>query len=232
VFEPGQQVLVLLPVPGQPLSVMYHGPYVVTKLTSEVDYLIYMPVSARPQYQECYKSNIKCVPNNMEKYISFTIDNLKFIDSFQFLSAGLDKLAAILKSDEFEHTRLHIPVDKVHLMIRKGTFCYDYWDGPEKALESRLPPRDAFFSQLKQEAMNEEDYQHAQNVWTAFELESLGQYHDLYLKTDTLIFADVFERFRTSSIKLYRLDPCHYLSTPGLSWETVFAMLNDLPPII
>lgn len=168
--------------------------------------------------------DIKCVPNNMEKYISFTIDNLKFIDSFQFLSAGLDKLAAILKSDEFEHTRLHIPVDKVHLMIRKGTFCYDYWDGPEKALESRLPPRDAFFSQLKQEAVNEKDYQHAQNVWTAFELESLGQYHDLYLKTDTLILADVFGRFRTSSIKLYRLDPCHYLSTPGLSWDAMLLM--------
>ena len=63
----------------------------------------------------------------MERYLSFTIDNLRFIDLFQFVNASLDKLASNLHQEDFSHTRLHTPRDKLQLMIRKGVFCYDYW---------------------------------------------------------------------------------------------------------
>ena len=170
------------------------------------------------------KGNITCIPNNMERYLSFTIDNLRFIDSFQFMSASLDKLASNLRQEDFTHTRLHTPRDKLQLMIRKGVFCYDYWDGPDKANENQLPSRESFYSRLKEENITEDDYAHAQKVWAEFELQSLGEYHDLYLKTDVLILADVFEKFRNVCMKHYSLDACHYFSSPGLAWDAMLKM--------
>ena len=81
------------------------------------------------------------------------------------------------------------------MIIRKGLFCYDYWDYPQKACETKLLPREAFYSHLKKEHVTEEDYQHAQKMWTSIELKTLGEYHDLYLKTDVLVLSDVFENF-------------------------------------
>ena len=92
------------------------------------------------------KGNVTCIPNNMERYMSFTIDNLWFLDCFQFMSASLYKLASNLKQENFVHSRRHTPVDKFHLISRKGVFCYDYWDGPDKASEASLPPRQSFYS--------------------------------------------------------------------------------------
>ena len=149
---------------------------------------------------------------------------MRFIDSFQFMSASLDKLASNLRQEDFTHTRLHTPRDKLQLMIRKGVFCYDYWDGPDKANENQLPSRESFYSRLKEENITEDDYAHAQKVWAEFELQSLGEYHDLYLKTDVLILADVFEKFRTVCMKHYSLDACHYFSSPGLAWDAMLKM--------
>ena len=70
--------------------------------------------------------NIQCIPTNMERYISFTIGNLRFIDSFQFMAESLDKLSSNLKRDNFKHTDLQFPVDKLHLLLCKGVFPYEY----------------------------------------------------------------------------------------------------------
>ena len=70
---------------------------------------------------------------------------------------------------------------------------------------------------LSDEHISDEDYKHAQNVWNAFNLESMGQYHNLYLKSDALLLADVFEKFRKTCLRYYKLDPCHYFTSPGLS---------------
>ena len=172
------------------------------------------------------KDNMSCIPNNTERYLSFTIDNLRFIDSCQFLNASLDSLATNLKENDFVHSRRHTPIEKFHLITRKGVFCYDYWDGPDKASESSLPPPEAFYSRLKEEGITDEEYRHAQRVWTEFQLQTLGDYHDLYLKTDTLVLADVFETFRSTCLQQYRLDACHYFSSPGLSWDAMLKMTN------
>ena len=71
--------------------------------------------------------------------------------------------------------------------------------------------------------ISEEDYSHAKDVWSTFELRNMGDYHDLYLESDIILLADVFENFRTTCLLYYGLDPCHYFSSPGLSWD---AMLN------
>lgn len=173
------------------------------------------------------KETVSCIPTNTQSYMSVSIGQLRFIDSLQFTNASLDKLSSTLnKTDEFTHTRRHMPDDKVHLMLRKGVFCYDYWDSPEKANETNLPSRDKFFSRLTQEDITVEDYEHANVVWNAFQLQNLGEYHDLYLKTDVLILADVFEAFRKMCLTYYKLDAAHFYSAPGLAWESMLKMTD------
>ena len=172
------------------------------------------------------KGNINCIPNNMERYLSFSIDNLRFIDSLQFMNASLDKLSSNLSFDEFIHIRRHSFPDGVHLLLRKGVFPYEYWDGPDKMNESHLPEKKAFFSNLSGDDISDEDYQHAQQVWRTFNLQTLGEYHDLYLKTDVLLLADVSENFRKVCLNNYHLDPAHYYSAPGLAWDGMLKMTN------
>ena len=77
------------------------------------------------------------------------------------------------------------------------------------------------FSLLKDCGISEKEYQRACDVWKVFEIKHLRQYHDLYLKTNVLLLCDVFERFISVCLKDYGLDPCHYFSSPGLSWDSM-----------
>ena len=96
-------------------------------------------------------------------------------------------------------------------------------DSFEKFSQNKLPNKSNFFSSLKDECISEKDYQRANNIWNAFKMNSMGDYHDLYLKTDVLLLADVFGRFIKMFLDYYVLDHCHYFSSPGISWD---AMLN------
>ena len=69
--------------------------------------------------------------------------------------------------------------------------------------------------------ISDEDYKHWQAVWEAFSCTTLGDYHDLYLRTDVLLLADVFENFRRMCLHQYKLDPAHYYTSPGLSWDAL-----------
>ena len=88
----------------------------------------------------------------------------------------------------------------------------------EKLKETKLPPREAFYSRLNDEGISDEDYEHARKVWGTFEMKNLD-YHNLYNQVDVLLFADVFENFRDICIKNYKLDPAHYYTAPGLAWD-------------
>ena len=90
--------------------------------------------------------------------------------------------------------------------------------------ETQLPPKESFYSTLTEEYIKEDEYAHAQNVWQKFEIENLKQYHDLYLMTDTLLLADVFEQFRDMCLKNYELDPVHSYTAPGLTWKAALKM--------
>ena len=100
-------------------------------------------------------------------------------------------------------------------MTSKGVYPYDYMDSFDKLNETKLPSKDNFFSIMNNEHMSEEDYKHAENVWNTFSLENIGQYHNLFLKSDILILADVFENFRKICMQYYKLDPCHYFTFLG-----------------
>ena len=86
--------------------------------------------------------------------------------------------------------------------------------------------QDKFYSGLSQEGITDDDYQHAQEVWTTFDCQTIGDYHDLYLRTDVLLLADVFENFRKTAMATYGLDPAHYLTLPGYSWDCLLKLTN------
>ena len=76
------------------------------------------------------------------------------------------------------------------------------------------------------EDIDEIDYRHGNNVFKSFKLENLSDYHDLYVKSDTLLLADVFENFRDMCLKEYELDPAHFVSLPGLAWQACLKKTN------
>ena len=111
-------------------------------------------------------------------------------------------------------------------MLRKGVYPYEYADTWEKFSEISLPSKKYFYSNLNMEDISNIDYRHANNVFKVFKLEHLGNYHDLYVQSDTLLLADVFNNFRVMCIKEYELDPAHLLSLPGLAWQECLKKTN------
>ena len=171
--------------------------------------------------------NINAIPNNMEKYMAFMLGNhLTFIDSFQFMSSSLEKLVSNLPKEVLKYTSQRFKGNKFDLMIRKGVYPYDYMDSFKKFKDTTLPYKDEFYSLLHNEHISDEDYQHAKNVWKMFSIKNMGEYHDLYLQSDILLLSDVFENFRKTCLEYYKLDPCHYFTSPGLSWDAILKMTN------
>ena len=173
------------------------------------------------------KMEINAIPNNMEKYMAFMLGNhLTFIDSFQFMSSSLDKLVSNLPAEALKYTNKRFQKEKFKLMTRKGIYPYDFMDSFEKFNKTELPNKEEFYSILNNEHITNEDYCHAQKVWNTFQLQTMGEYHNLYLKSDILLLADVFENFRKTCIQYYKLDPCHYFTSPGLSWDAMLKMTD------
>ena len=167
--------------------------------------------------------NINIIPNNMEKYLAIMLGkHLTFIDSFQFMSSSLDRLVSNLPKESFKYTSKRFK-SKLDLMTRKGVYPYDYMDSFDKFNE-QLPTKEDFFSILNNEHITDEDYNHALEVWKTFNIKNMGEYHDLYLTSDILLLADVFENFRKTCLEYYKLDPCHYFSSPGLAWDAMLKM--------
>ena len=176
--------------------------------------------------EECHM-NINCIPNNMEKYLAFMLGNhLVFLDSLQFMNSSLDNLIKNLPDEAFKYTKQEFEKEQFNLMKQKGIYPYDHMDSFDRFNETKLPVQQDFYSILNNEHISDEQYKHAQNVWNTFNLKTMGDYHDLYLKSDILLLADVFENFRKTCLQYYQLDPCHYFTSPGLSWDAMLKMTD------
>ena len=103
-------------------------------------------------------------------------------------------------------------LEKFVLLLRKDVYLYEYMDSWEKFEETSLPVKKDCYNKLSSTDISDYDYEHAKKVWDVFEIKNMGEYHDLYIKTDTLLLADVFENFRNKCIKTYELDPLHFVS--------------------
>ena len=117
-------------------------------------------------------------------------------------------------------------LNKFILLLRKGVYPYEYMDNWERFNETSLPSKESFYSNLNMEDIDDIDYRHGNNVFKKFKLNNLGDYHDLYVQSDTLLLADVFENFRDMCLKEYELDPAHFLSLPGLAWQACLKKTN------
>jgi len=111
-------------------------------------------------------------------------------------------------------------------MSKKGVYPYDYMDSFEKFNETKLPTKEAFYSILNDQHISDDDYEHAKKVWRGFQLKNMGEYHDLFLISDNLLLVDVFENFRKTCLEYYKLDPAHYFTSSGLSWDAMLKMTD------
>ena len=105
------------------------------------------------------------------------------------------------------------------LLLRKGVYPYEYMDDWDRFNEEKLPNKSDFYSSLNMEDISEIDYRHTLKVFNKFNIKNLGEYHDLYVHSDTILLADVFESFRNLCLNTYKLDPAYFLSLPGLAWQ-------------
>ena len=166
------------------------------------------------------RGEIKCIPTNTEKYISFSLGNLRFIDSLNFMQSSLDKL--VKGSEEFPIMQnIVAEEDKWQLLLKEGIYPYEYMDSFERFDDAKLPEKEKFYSSLSGKGITDEEYTHAHEVWAKFGCWTMGEYLDLYVSTDVLLLADVFENFRKVCQEKYGLDPAHYYSAPGLSWDAL-----------
>ena len=121
----------------------------------------------------------------------------------------------------FNHTSRFWGRDENFCLIRKGVYTYEYMDAWEKFEETSLPPKDAFYSRLNMKGISDQDYEHPHQIWTITEKKALGCYHNTYLKTDVLLLADVFETFRNTCLKNYKLVQAHSHTATGLAWQAL-----------
>ena len=117
-------------------------------------------------------------------------------------------------------------LNKFILLLRKRVYPYEYMDNWERFNETSLSTKKSFYSNLNMENIEDIDYRHGNNVFKIFKLKNLGEYHDLYVQSDTLLLADVFENFRNKCLEIYELDSAHFLSLPGLAWQACLKKTN------
>ena len=183
------------------------------------------------------KENIDCIPYNEEKYLTFSktiktgqYTNKKgevkdkyfkivFKDSLKFMSSSLGALVNNLPKDAFKNLLKYFTPKQAEILKQKGFYPYEYMDKEEKFNDTKLPPREVFYSKLSGKGITEKDYKHACNVWNSFKMKTFKEYHELYNITDVLLLADVFENFRDICLKNYGLDPVYYFTAPGLAWD-------------
>ena len=184
------------------------------------------------------KAKMGVIAKNKEDYITFLINvevdkyinkdgeehskeiELRFIVSFKFMSSSLDSLVNNLAcgNNKFFGFKDYNE-SQYKLLIRKGIYPYEYMDDWDKYREIVLPPKEAFYSKLNMAGVTKEDCEHANRVWVEFGINNLEEYHDLYLKVDVILLANVFEAFRKVCLDNYGLDPAHFYVAPELAWK-------------
>ncbi|KAJ8980518.1 hypothetical protein NQ317_007938 [Molorchus minor] len=140
----------------------------------------------------------------------------------QFMGCSLDQLASTLVDENFKDLKQEfsdLEVGKLKLLMRKGVFFYDYLDKIERLDETELPDIEHFYNKLNDMNIDETDYAHEQLIWQTFNRQTLGEYSDLYMKTDIMLLTSVFETFRETCHKTYKIDPGRHFTLPGYTWD-------------
>ena len=153
------------------------------------------------------------------------------------MNSSLDKVVKNLSDKDFKYLIEEFGSENVELLKQKGAYPYEYMNNFERFNEEKLPAKNFFYSSIKDRKIGDDgkisdnqidvnDYLTFKKTWDKFTVENMGDYHDHYLKKDVLLLAYVFEKFIDICLKYYGLDPCHYFSCPGLSWNSMLKMTN------
>ena len=191
------------------------------------------------------KKKIDVIAQNSEKFINIGFDSLSVKDSFSFITASLDKLVSMTKYDNtdekdrrkwvlrdnwqsnFRYSSKNdiIKTEKcLDLLTEKGVYPYDYMNSFDKFNDEHLPSKEQFYSRLTEEDITNDDYNKAKQIWKHFDIKNMGEYHDLYLKTDVLLLTDAFENFRDMCLSYYGLDPVYYYTLPNFAFDAMLKL--------
>ena len=188
------------------------------------------------------------IAEKVEDYISFSIKvevdkyidkegnerskeiELRFIDSFKFMSSSLDSLVNNLAKGDHKFLGFEEYSDRLcELLIRKGIYPYEYMNKWDRFNETKLLNKESFYSNLNMSGVSDKEHSfHAWNVWNEFKIRNMGEYHDLYLKRDVILVANVFESSMSVCMKNYGLDPAHFYTAPKMKINSVEKLIPNL----
>ena len=170
---------------------------------------------------------ISVIPNGLEKYLAFFLGkNLVFTDSMRFMNSSLEKLG------DFKYLVDEFVSENLGILKQKGAYPDEYMNSFKRFNEEKLPARKHFFSSTKKGKIDNDrkisdgyvsikDYLVCEKIWDKFEMKNMVDYHDHYLKKDVLLLTCVFDKFVKTCLEFYGLDPWHYISSPGVSWDAM-----------
>ena len=163
---------------------------------------------------------------------------IRYIESCKLMASSIDSLSKNLSRESVREMSKVFEED-TDLLVRKSVYPNDYMDNFEGFNELKLPPTEEFYSRLNDLNVDVKDSEHAQQVWRHLNIKNMDEYHDLYLKTDVILLADIFENFRDVCVKNCKLDPAMYYTSPGFSWdallkktEIMLDLLSDVDKIL
>ena len=149
----------------------------------------------------------------MNRSLSELVDNLS--------ESGKNIPNDVLKERFYNTYQLYRNNDeKFKLLLKKGVYPYEYMSSWDKFKEPLPLDKNSYYSELNDADISDNDIAHVKNVCDTFKIKKLGKYHDLFVKSDTALLADIFENFRDKCLEINELDPGYYLSAPGLSWHS------------
>ena len=151
------------------------------------------------------------------------------------MNSSLDKLVKNLSDEDFKYLVEEFGSENLELLKQKDAYPYECMNSFKRFNEEKLTARKYFFSSTKNGKIGDDgkisdghvslkDYLTCEKIWDKFGMKNMVDYHSHYLKKDVLFLADVFEKYIATCLKFYELDPCHYFSSPGLSWDAMLKM--------
>ena len=153
----------------------------------------------------------------------------------EFMNSSLEKLVKNLLDDDFKYLIKEFGSKNLDLLKQKNAYLYEYMDSFKRFSEEKVPNKKYFYSTIKYGTTDENgkkldnhisnrNYLMWKKIWNKFNMKNIGDYYDHYLKKDVLLLADIFENFIDRCLKFYKIDPCHYISSQGLSWDAMLKM--------
>lgn len=181
--------------------------------------------------------NIRVLPYNGEHFRTISFKGFKFVDSLAFLQASLAQLSSdlsntshdykILKQTFLVKTGTLLDQKKIDAVLKKSYFPYEFCTSLDLMKKTKnIPSRKYFFSQLNEKSISLEEHKFAKNVWKMFDCKNLLDYTKIYCKIDTILLAEIFQKFRQDMIKFSGLDPAHYISLPAFAFDSMLKLTN------